>query len=150
MIFGNKNFISSYNFLPEKILKCFKFAEINNLSTYEKGSYEIDGKEIFVNIVEYETTERSNRFWEAHKHYIDLHLMLLGNEIIDINFIKNMEQNEYVENEDFLPLNGQRNSYTMLSNDDFLICYPEDAHMTAICNETPEKVKKAIFKIRME
>ena len=116
-------------------------------SEFEKGSHEIDDDKLFVNIVEYETTTEEKRFWEAHKYYLDLHLMLDGTEQIDVNFIENMEEKVFVEKDDFLPLEGEKNSHVILNNGDFLICYPNDAHRTAVKVNEPIKIKKAIFKI---
>ncbi|WP_027631875.1 YhcH/YjgK/YiaL family protein [Clostridium hydrogeniformans] len=147
MIFGNKNNIKEFNYLEENIKKCFEYANNNDLINYDKGSYEIEGKDIFLNIVEYETVTPEERFWEAHRNYLDLHLMLNGKEQIDINFINNMEQKDFVEKDDFLPLEGEKNSNVILNQGDFLICYPSDAHRTAILVDKPCKIKKAIFKI---
>ena len=41
-------------------------------------------------------------------------LMLDGQEQIDLNFIENMEQKEYVEKDDFLPMDGAPNSHVVL------------------------------------
>ncbi|HBF5910636.1 TPA: YhcH/YjgK/YiaL family protein, partial [Clostridioides difficile] len=101
----------------------------------------------FVNIVEYKTCEKEDRFWEAHKKYIDVHLMLDGCERIDINFIENLEQKIYEEEGDFLPLDGKNNGCVELRKGDFLVCYPEDAHMTGIRVLEKENIKKAIFKV---
>lgn len=149
MIFGNIRDWKSYGWLEEAIQKCFAYAEENDLAAYEKGSHPINGDELFVNIVEYETTLPENRFWEAHKDYLDLHLMLRGKEQILLNFIDNMEQKEYVPKDDFLPLEGDVNSHVRLTEGDFLICYPKDGHMTAVQVDEPEKIKKAIFKIKI-
>ena len=105
--------------------------------------------ELFVNIVEYETTTPENRFWEAHRQYLDLHFMLRGPEQIDVNFIDNMEQKEFVEKDDFLPLEGDPISHVVLNAGDFLLCYPADAHRTAVQVGAPAAIKKAIFKIRI-
>ena len=147
MIFGNINHEKTYSNLDKDLVRCLNYAKENNLLEYEKGSYEIEDKDIFVNIVEYETCEKEGRFWEAHKKYIDVHLMLDGYERIDINFIENLEQKEYEEEGDFLPLEGEHNSYVELRKGDFLVCYPEDAHMTAIKVNEKENIKKAIFKV---
>ena len=147
MIFGNRKNLQEYNYLEENIKKCFEYAASNNLLDFEKGSYKIDGNNLFVNIVEYETIDVENRFWEAHKNYLDLHLMLDGKEQIDVNFIGNMEEKEFVEKDDFLPLEGDKNGHVILEKDDFLICYPNDAHRTAVKVNNPKKIKKAIFKI---
>ena len=67
MIFGNRNHISEFSFLEDSVKECFTYAKEHDLASYEKGSHEIDGERLFVNIVEYETTTPENRFWEAHK-----------------------------------------------------------------------------------
>ena len=118
MVFGNIRDLKDYGYLEEDVLKCFEYAKNHDLLAYETGSHEIDGDNLFVNIVEYETTTPENRFWEAHRQYLDLHFMLRGPEQIDVNFIDNMEQ--------------------------------KDAHRTAVQVEKPVKIKKAIFKIKIQ
>lgn len=149
MIFGNIQNLTEYPFLEEQIKACFAYAKANDLLTYEKGSYKIDGERLFVNIVEYTTTTAENRFWEAHKNYLDVHLMLHGKEQIDLNFIQNMNVKEFVEKDDFLPMEGEKNSSVVLEDGDFLICYQSDGHRTAVAVENPEAIKKAIFKVQI-
>ncbi len=149
MIFGNINNLKEYPFLEEQVQECFAYANEHDLSGYEKGSHEIDGERLFVNIVEYETVKAGERFWEAHKKYLDIHLMLDGAEQIDLNFIQNMEPGKFVPKDDFLPMDGEKNSSVILREGDFLICYPSDGHRTAVAADSPEKIKKAIFKVRI-
>lgn len=150
MIFGNIKDKERYNFLDEKIKECFKYYNENKLVDFECGSYKIDGDSIFVNIVGYETVNKEDRFWEAHRKYIDVHLMLDGEEKILLNHIDNLNQMSYKEEGDFLPLEGDEASEVTLKNGDFLICYPEDAHMTAVKVEEGKSIKKAIFKVIIE
>ena len=127
MIFGNITQEKTYAFLPEDLKECFAYAKEHDLVSYEKGCHPIDGERLFVNVVEYD-----------------------GQEQIDLNFIENMEQKEYVEKDDFLPMDGAPNSHVVLRPGDFLICYPEDGHRTAVAVKEPEKIKKAIFKVRID
>ncbi|MCI6677010.1 MAG: YhcH/YjgK/YiaL family protein [Clostridiales bacterium] len=150
MIFGNLKQLNEFKYLDEAIKECFHYASEHDLLHYEKGSHPIDGDRLFVNIVEYTTTTPENRFWEAHRDYLDLHLMLNGCEQIDLNFIDNMEQKEFVPKDDFLPLEGEPNSHVVLRDGDFLICYPNDGHRTAVAVNEPQAIKKAIFKIRIQ
>ncbi|MDY5774753.1 MAG: YhcH/YjgK/YiaL family protein [Lachnospiraceae bacterium] len=149
MIFGNIHNLKEVPFLEEKVKECFEYAKSHNLVSYEEGSHEIDGERLFVNIVEYTTTKPEERFWEAHKNYLDVHVMLQGTEQIDLNFIQNMDVKEFVEKDDFLPMDGDKNSSVILRDGDFLICYPSDGHRTAVAVQEPEKIKKAIFKVRI-
>lgn len=54
-----------------------------------------------------------------------------------------------MEKDDFLPLEGDPNSHVILNAGDFLLCYPTDAHRTAVQVGAPAAIKKAIFKIRI-
>lgn len=150
MVFGNIRDLNDYGYLEEEVLKCFAYAKEHDLMEFEKGSHKIDGDNLFVNIVEYETTVPENRFWEAHRQYLDLHLMLKGSEQIDVNFIDNMEQKEFVPKDDFLPLEGNPNSHVVLTEGDFLLCYPKDGHRTAVQVKESVMIKKAIFKIKIK
>ena len=149
MIFGNITNLQEYPFLEEQIKKCFTYATENDLLSFEKGSHEIDGDRLFVNIVEYTTTQAEERFWEAHRKYLDVHMVLRGQEQIDLNFIQNMDVKEYVEESDFLPMDGEKNSSVVLREGDYLICYPSDGHRTAVAVDGAETIKKAIFKVKI-
>lgn len=149
MIFGNVDHISEYFFLEEKIKECFSYAKEHDLCVFEKGKHDIRGDEFYVNIVEYTTTTPENRFWEAHKEYLDIHLMLDGEEQIDLNFLKNMTVKEYVPDDDFVPMHGEKNASVVLRNGDFLVCYPNDGHRTAVAVNGSTAIKKAIFKVKI-
>ncbi len=149
MIYGNIRHMEEYAFLEEAVKSCFEYLWNHDLTAFEVGSHPIDGERLFVNIAEYTTTTAENRFWEAHRDYLDVHVMLRGQEQIDLNFIENMRCGEYEKEEDFLPLEGEKNGFVILNPGDFLICFPGDGHRTAVAPKAPEKVKKAIFKVRI-
>ena len=151
MVFGNIHDLKDFSWLEEGVQKAFEYAKTHDMLSYEKGRHDIDGEDLYVNIAEYETTAPENRFWEAHREYLDLHFMLRGPEQIDVNFIQNLRQEEYVPKDDFLPLFGDPNASVVLNEGDFLLAYPADAHRTAVAVEgKPARIKKAIFKIRIK
>ena len=135
--------------LEEQVLMCLKWAKEHDLTGLSAGRHEIDGERLFVNIVEYRTTTAQERFWEAHREYLDVHLMLEGTERIDLNFIQNMDVKEYAAKDDFLSMDGEKNASVILKPGDFLVCYPTDAHRTAVAADKQENIKKAIFKVKI-
>lgn len=148
MIFGNLTHIESYEFLPELVKKALLHAIDNDVINYEGGSHKIDGDKLFLNRVNYTTKNKEDRFWEGHKKYIDVHVVFEGRERIDLNFKDNLKFKEYVEKDDFLSFEGDENSTVVLEKGDFLICYPDDIHMTCLkADEIPSDVKKAIYKV---
>ena len=132
MIFGNINQLEEFPYLEEAVKECFEYAKNNDILSYEKGCHEIDGDRLFVNVVEYTTTTPEERFWEAHKNYLEIQVMFMGTGQIDMIFIQNME-----------------NASGILRDGDFLICYPSDGHRTAVQVGEPETIKKAIFKVKI-
>ena len=44
MIFGNVKNLNEFDYLKDNIKKCFEYAKANDLNTYEKGTYKIDGE----------------------------------------------------------------------------------------------------------
>lgn len=150
MIFGNIMHEEKYDFLTEKIKACFAYAKQYDLATYNKGSYKINGDDFFVNIENYATVKREDRFWEAHRKYIDVHMIIEGEESIDVSFCDNMQIKSFDEQRDFVELIGKEQAtVNLLNKGDFLICYPEDAHRTAIMYKESKVIKKAIFKIKL-
>ena len=72
MIFGNIQNLGEYPFLEEQIKECFAYAKEHDLMSYEKGSHEIDGDRLFVNVVEYTTTTVEERFWAVSYTHLTL------------------------------------------------------------------------------
>ncbi len=121
MIFARLNENESQGILAEGVKKAIEFAKNNDLASFEKGQHVIDGDDLFVNIVEYTTTDPENRFWEAHKDYLDVHVPISGTEQIDLNFLSNLEKGEYQKEGDFQPAQGEKNTSVIMQPGDFLV-----------------------------
>ncbi len=148
MITGNLTY--SRDHLPELIRLCLDYADNNDLLAAENGRYEIDGNRVYVNISEFTTVDQiETRGWEAHRKYLDIHMILRGSERIDLAWLKDMNLKEYNEKADYYPMDGEKNATVVLKEGDFLVCYPEDAHRPCLAPGAPEFVKKATFKIKI-
>ena len=150
MIHGKTSRPDYYGTLETSVQEVLDYLENNDLTALENGSHVIDGNRLFVNIVSYPTTSPENRFWEAHKDYLDVHVPIEGTEQIDLNFLEDLEVGEYKKEEDFQAAFGPARMHAILKPGDFLVCYPQDAHRTAIAVDgKPEQIRKAIFKVRI-
>lgn len=123
----------------------FDFIKNNDLSSMECGRHELRGSEVFFNLQEYET--KPVQKLEAHKKYIDIQVVVNGEEYMGYTNIETTTVSEnYEEAKDVMFLNGKVDKLKA-DNTMFLIFTPDDAHMPALCVESPKQVKKAIFKI---
>ena len=134
-----------YELLNNNFKIVFDYLKNNNLKEMALGRHEIKGDELFFNLQEGET--KPVQKLEAHKKYIDIQVVITGEEYMGYTNISNTTVcEEYNEEKDVMFLNGKVDK---LRADEtrFLIFYPEDAHMPSLCLTEPQNVRKAIFKI---
>ncbi len=113
------------------------------------GRYELtDGA--YALVQSYTTKLRENAKYEAHRDYIDVQLLLSGGEVIAVESLETMRSypciRPYAPDTELYAPNDDGTDY-VLGAGDFVILYPEDAHMPGLCIHTPEAVRKVVFKI---
>lgn len=141
-----KNF-SQYSNLNEKFNIVEKFLQENNLEEMKVGSYEIQGRDIYVNIDEYTTKKTSVP--EAHRNYIDIQMVLCGHEKIGYASIADGKTEiEYDENRDIEFLSADCEFFKADSSR-FFIFYPQDLHQPCIEDGESSQIKKAVFKVKI-
>ena len=69
-----------YKNFGERITKAFDYIRSTDLKNLQQGKYEIEGKNIFAMISEYQTKPESEGKLEAHKKYIDVQYVISGEE----------------------------------------------------------------------
>lgn len=108
---------------------------------------ELMGREVYASAQENTTTDE--RKWEAHRNYIDLQLVLEGEEWIDYAPVSQFPpEAKYLEEYDFL-VADRVEPYTGLHlyPGYFGIFFPEDGHRPNGAAGVPAKVKKLVVKI---
>ena len=136
-----QNYIS----LNKSFKTVFDYLKSHDLSTMECGSYELEGRNLFFNLQEGET--KPEQKLEAHRKYIDIQVVVKGEEYMGYTNIKNTTvTEEYNEEKDVIFLSGEVDKVKATSKH-FVVFYPQDAHMPSLAVDTPKTVKKAIFKI---
>ena len=150
MIYGSIYHEKTYAFLPPRIQEALAFARSHDLGELPKGRNEIAGDDLYVNIAHYTTGERSEKIWEAHRSYTDIHVLAEGTERIDVSLIERMQTHPYEEDRDYVPADGEVTSSTIMRPGDFLICFPVDVHRSGVKVDEAAPLKKGIFKVRVE
>ena len=146
MIIDSLTQADKYISLHKDFKLVFDYLKENDISEMACGSYKLRGDEVFFNLQEYET--KSVQKLEAHKKYIDIQVVAVGEEYMGYTNIENTTvSEEYDEKRDVMFLNGSVDK-VKADNKTFLIFYPEDAHMPALSVNEQKWVKKAIFKIK--
>lgn len=97
----------------------------------------------------YETLHGEECFFEAHKKFLDIHLMLSGSERVEIAPPTSLEPLYSRPDDDFYAYRGQGHYKLELFPGDFLVVFPGDAHKIKMRASGSRQVTKAVFKIRI-
>lgn len=144
---GNLKEIKSLENEKENIKLGLDFALKNNLQNLDLGKIILDEKN-YANVDSYKTKEQGE--FEAHRKYIDIQIMIKGEEIIEVCDIENCSNSRgYSEEKDiefFEKCNGEIEK-VILKENDFVILEPNDAHKPQIQINESVEVKKIVLKI---
>ena len=97
----------------------------------------------------YETVTDDESFFEAHEKFLDIHMMLEGEERVEIAPPAALEQFDSQPQNDFYAYRGEGHYKMILAPGDFLVVFPEDAHKIKMLVDAPRTVTKAVFKIKI-
>lgn len=147
MVLDNLKNAKLYYGLGERFIKAFEYIENNDLSALPVGKTEIDGKDLYVAVSEYETKDTPPTF-EAHDRYADIQVIISGNERIDWCERKDTTVAiEYNSEKDIVRLDADAFTKIRIGANQFAIFFPLDAHRPNLTDEAKSTVKKAVFKV---
>lgn len=152
MICENLKNTKDYSSINKNFVKAFEFLKNNDLKALELGKYPIDGEKVFANVQEYTTKHEEEKNWESHEKYIDIQLIVGGQEQMGYAKVEDLEVRE-----DFRPEKDLIFYHPTLKGTnvkfyagDYAIFFPEDGHRPGCALGECSKVKKVVVKVAVE
>lgn len=152
MIFDKMSNISDYYDEYPKLKKVGEFAERIERENLIDGSYEIDGKDIFANIMTYKSKQQTDEsMFEAHKDYIDVQYIIQGIEKIRFAPLDSVElvEERYSKGNDIAFYEGYSKFDFILTKGTFLYLTPDEAHLPGLSADKDVTVRKVVFKVHI-
>ena len=149
MVFDNIKNCKTYCGMHRNFEKAFDFIKKAVEENLPTGKYEIDGKDLFASVQEYDSKTSSKA--ESHKNYIDIQFIVTGKEIIkSLDIAKATPNTEYNAEKDVMFYESNEAATTVVLEDgEYMILFPHDVHEPGLCVETPSPVKKIVVKVKL-
>ena len=147
MIYTEISSIGRYRGIGEYLDKAFDYLATHALKDMEAGHYEIVGKMVYLNVLEYETIAEEGAFFEAHGKYADIQIAVEGEELVGVSELARVTVKTFDEEADLYEVEGPVEHYIKLIPGKALIVMPGDAHKLKLAPKQPSKVKKAVVKV---
>lgn len=95
---------------------------------------ELDGERLFINNVLAKAKTEQEQPLEAHRRYLDIHVLLEGKERIGWRALEDCAEprEPFNEADDYMLIDQRATAYVDLQPGQFAIVYPEDAHAPLI------------------
>lgn len=138
--------IGKYKQIPAKVRKFLK----NIPDTC--GRYSLAGED-FANIEEYETKAHKDCYFETHKKYADVQILLKGKERLDYTDEFGLDVKTFYNEEKDIAFwfNSKKESASVyLDGTNFVLLMPDEAHRPQMnYGNKSEKVRKLVVKIKI-
>lgn len=152
MFFGNINQLGIQNIYPSPIREALEYLKAHDFASMQTGVYEIDGKNIFAQVMDAQTDALANKKCEIHRQYVDLQFSPGGNEIIGVasdNGKNEVAENLFEERDILFYKNVQNESFIKMEAGSFAVFFPWDVHRPACAVKEPASIRKVVVKIRL-
>ena len=138
--------------LEQDIRFCIEFAKKNEnkILSLVNGSYDVGYNNIKMNLGKYFTKSENEKFWESHKKYLDVQIMINGTEKVAINDIRDMEVKSFDEEKDLTILEGDKAFDIVMKTGDVLVFFPNDVHKPELNvseNDDSGNIRKIVTKV---
>lgn len=152
LIYGNINNLGNLSAYPEKIAKVLNYLQGKDFISMEPGVYEIEGKDIFVQVLNANADIIENKRPEVHKKYIDLQFSPAGGEILGFatDTGNNKIDEELFDSKDIMFYTNMENeTFIKTQPGDFLVFFPWDVHRPGCVEDGPKVIRKVVVKINI-
>ncbi len=145
MIYDSLKNIEAYKGLA--VYPALKFFAENDLTNAAPGKHALEGDDYYV-VNEYETSAKTRS--EAHKDYIDIQMLLAGEEYIGVTpLTEDMVAVEAAPDKDYWLYECEVDRITMKPGM-FMVLYPQDVHLPGDMKNKPTACKKIVGKIKVK
>ncbi|GDX07583.1 N-acetylneuraminate anomerase [Buttiauxella sp. A111] len=149
MILGRISELTTQTGIAPQLLAIIKQALSLHPETLSPGRHEIDGDDIFMNVMAFDTAEPQSKRYEQHREYLDVQVLLNGQERIDFGPLGSaIAPDIYHEDDDYLLCDAVSPCQTLhLQPGMFAIFLPGEPHKPGCISETAQTISKAVIKV---
>uniref|UniRef100_UPI0032172F64 YhcH/YjgK/YiaL family protein n=1 Tax=uncultured Draconibacterium sp. TaxID=1573823 RepID=UPI0032172F64 len=145
---NKRNFAIAYHKNPKQWKQAFSFIQQTNLANLTPSKIELDNKNLFIAIDEYQSKDKSQTKYEAHKKYIDIQYIISGEEQIGLCTRNKASVSEgYNPETDLEFFKYDEGEYIKVTPANFVIFFPDDLHRPCIKLNQSVAVKKMVVKL---
>ena len=150
MILDTISHLAEYAGLHPGIRAAAAFLEKCRLENPAPGTYEIEGRNVYALILDYEPKEKEMLSYESHDRYLDIQCMLLGSEYQWYAPRETLQETVPYNSEKDITRYGFSSQGTrlLLGEGSFAIYSPQDGHLPGVRMDGVAKCRRVVVKVK--
>ena len=152
MIFGHVNDLESgFAWLPKPLRLAVEHLRQTDFAALPAGNYDLQGRDIYVQVIDMHTKLFAETRPEVHRQYIDVQYLCSGSELIGVasDTGNNALAEDLLEPRDLLFYSGMENESTLIIPGSFAVFFPSDVHRPGCACGSPAAIRKVVIKVRV-
>lgn len=153
MIFGHINDLESgFTWLPKPLMLALRHLKQSDFTTMAAGPYELQGRDIHVNVMDVTTKPFYSARPETHRDYLDIQYLVTGRERIGVAFdaVENVVTEDLLDSRDVRFFGDVSNeSILTMTPGSFALLFPSDVHRPTCAMDQPMAIRKVVVKVRV-
>ena len=144
MIFDTLENLKNYKGISVNFDRAIESIMAGDYLNASEGRHDIDGDNVYFNVQEnLMTREISETCFESHQKYIDIQLIIDGEEKFGYTARKVLKEKDYDH------LDGEIEVICKMTKDRFILFFPLEPHMPCLKVGEKKRIKKAVYKIKI-
>jgi biofilm protein TabA len=140
-----------YFTINKSLRKVYRFLKGIDAAHCAYGRHILDEDGMYANIEKYTTQAEEGRKAEAHKCYIDVQFLLIGEERIGYApLVRLKERGQFDTENDIGFYEGECQTWINMQAGTFAVILPHEGHLPGIMLKQPSEVIKVVVKIPVE
>lgn len=135
------------------IVKALEYLEGKDFTAMEIGKYEIDGKNLYALVQEYQTAPKADKKAEAHVKYIDVQFIAAGVESLGFAPLGSehvVKEDKLAEKDGIYYSTVVNESEIILKSGEYAVFFPEDVHRPGCQAGESATVRKVVLKVAVD
>ena len=142
-----------YAAINPRIARALEHLATTDFSQLETGKYELEGKDLFVIVNDYQTQPKEQQLFEVHQQYIDVQYVVSGEEEFGYLPLANQTPSKaYYAEHDYANYDYESNkddaTFIPLKVGMFALFFPDDIHMPGT-GDNASQVRKVVIKVKV-
>lgn len=150
MILDNVRNRNTYYNLGDRLKVALEYLGTISKSAVPEGRVEIAGTDVYATFDQYQTEGTEGRLYESHRIYLDVQYVIEGRETIRVRGVEGLTTaTPYDGNKDIAFYTLTDGTDVRLFSGDFLVLFPQDAHVPKLICSGTASVRKVVVKVRL-